>query len=86
MNERTTASEVVVSERKEEIVKEAKRIEEATLYSCKAHFVASNFWRRMHLILGIPATVLAAIAAAEAFSRTGSGNAIGAWISVGVAA
>jgi len=81
-----TASETVVSQRKEEIIKEAKRIEESSLYSSKGHFSAAAYWRRLHFGLGLPATLLAAIAAASAFSKFDSGNTVGGWISICVAA
>ena len=40
-NQQPTTAEKVVSKTKEEIIKEAKRIEEALLYSSKGHF---SFW------------------------------------------
>jgi hypothetical protein len=86
MIQQTTANESVVSERKEEIIKEAKRIEESSLYSSKGHFAAAAFWRRLHFYLGLPATILAAVAAASAFSQFDSGHTVGGWISIGVAA
>jgi hypothetical protein len=79
-------SEGQLSQRKEEVIKEAKRIEESSLYSSKGHFAAAGFWRNLHFYLGLPATVLAAIAAASAFSQFDSGNVIGGWISICVAA
>jgi hypothetical protein len=82
----TTGSETVVSQRKDEIIKEAKRIEESSLYSSKGHFSAAAFWRRLHFLLGLPATVLAAIAAASAFSQFDGGHTLGGWISICVAA
>jgi len=42
--------------------REAKRIEEDAMYSSKSHFNAENSWVCRHYWLGIPATVLAAIA------------------------
>jgi len=50
--------EVIISKMKEEIIKEAKRIEEDLLYSSKAHFVASSFWNLIHLAVGILIIVL----------------------------
>jgi hypothetical protein len=85
MPAQTTTGETVVSQRKDEIVKEAKRIEESSLYSSKGHFSAAAFWRKLHFWLGLPATVLAAIAAASAFSQFDSGHMIGGWISICVA-
>jgi hypothetical protein len=44
--------EVIISKTKEEIIKEAKRIEEDLLYSSKAHFVTSSFLNLVHLAVG----------------------------------
>lgn len=85
MPPQTTTSEVIISQRKEEIIKEAKRIEEASLYSSKGHFNAATLWRKLHFCLGLPATILAAVAAASAFSQFDSGHSIGGWISIVVA-
>src|SRR5262249_44881306 len=41
MAEKQTTGEKIVSQTKEEIIKEAQRIEEATIYSAKGHFAAS---------------------------------------------
>lgn len=56
-------------EAKEKIIKEAKRIEEDSLYSSKGHFYAAQFWTNLHLWIGIPATILAAVAGASALSQ-----------------
>jgi len=44
---------------------EAARIEEDATYSSKSHFNAAGTWERRHYWLGIPATVLAAVAGAS---------------------
>lgn len=44
-NTQTTTAEKTVSKTKDEIIKEAQRIEESALYSAKGHFVAANFWQ-----------------------------------------
>ena len=44
--------------------KEAKRIEEDSIHSAKGHFNAADIWRRRHYSLGIPATILGALAGA----------------------
>ena len=85
MPSQTTASETVISQRKEEIIKEAKRIEEASLYSSKGHLSAAAFWRGLHFSLGLPTTILAAIAAASAFAQFDSGHTVRGWISICVA-
>lgn len=47
--------------------REALRLEEDVLYSSKGHFNAEDAWVRRHYLLGIPATILAAAAAATVF-------------------
>ena len=54
---------------KDNILKEARRIEEDSLYSAKGQFVAANFWTNFHLWIGVPTAILAAIAAASALSQ-----------------
>lgn len=43
---------------------EAKRIEEDSLYSSKSHFNVENSWESRNYWLGVPATLLAAVAGA----------------------
>jgi len=62
-------AEKVISKTKEEIIKEAKRIEECTLYSSKGHFVSAQFWNNFHLIIGIPMVLCAAGAGVSALSK-----------------
>lgn len=57
---------------RDEIIKEAKRIEEGTLLSSKAHFAAAHRWGLCHLIIGVIVSVLAAVAAAFTFSQVAS--------------
>jgi len=73
------------SQKRQEFMKEAQRIEEATMHSSKGHFASAAIWRGMHVSLGIPTTILASIAAASAFSRTDAPHSIGGWISIAVA-
>jgi hypothetical protein len=56
----------------QEIIKEAKRIEESSLFSAKGHFAAAEAWSRFHLGIGLPNAVLAALAGAIALSFTSS--------------
>ncbi len=44
--------------------KEAERIEEDSTHSAKGHFNAADIWRCRHYWLGIPATILGALAGA----------------------
>src|SRR5438876_10282230 len=51
------------------IVREAKRVEEDSLFSAKRHFEAAREWNAYHLTIGIPLTVLAAIGSGSALSK-----------------
>jgi hypothetical protein len=84
MTEKASTDERVVSQTKEEIIKEAQRIEEATLFSAKEHFAAAHFWSAFHLWIGLPTTILAAAAAASAFLKSDK-NVLAGMISVLVA-
>lgn len=69
MANQQTTGEAPVSKTKDEIIKEAKRIEEALLYSSKGHFASSSFWNNFHLWIGIPMVVLSAVIGAAAFAK-----------------
>lgn len=71
---------------KEQIRREATRIEEDSLYSSKGHFYAGQRWSNLHLWVGIPAAVLAAIAGASALSEFQSHAVIAGILSIVVAA
>ncbi len=47
---------------KDNLVREAARLEEDTLYTSKGHYAASEQWRNVHLSVGIPTAALTAIA------------------------
>ena len=49
-------------EDKEKIIKEAKRIEEDSLYSSKGHFYAAQFWSKFHLVVGVFISAIVATA------------------------
>lgn len=68
-NQQSTTAEKVVSKTKGEIIREAKRIEEALLYSSKGHFSASHFWENFHLRIGVPMILCSAVAGASALSK-----------------
>ncbi len=76
MAKKITTKETTPSKTKEEIIKEAKRIEESTLYSAKKHFVTSDFWQIFHFILGVPVVVLSAIVGVSIFSQFDSDKKI----------
>lgn len=49
------------------ILIEAKNVEEDSRFSARGHFEAASSWDKRHLWIGVPATVLAAIAGVSAF-------------------
>jgi len=80
------ANNVMEMDMKEQIRKESARIEEDCLYSSKSHFYAGQRWTNVHLWLGIPAAILAAIAGASALSEFQSHNMVAGILSIVVAA
>lgn len=58
-------------ENKEQLIDEAKRIEEDAIYSAKGHFYASGCWSKVHLWLGSAAAIVSAIAGTLALSNYG---------------
>ena len=71
---------------KEKIIEEAKKIEEDSLYSSKGQYEAANSWSKVHLIIGIPTVILAAIAGASALSQFDNHNIIAGILAIIVAA
>ena len=51
------------------LIAEAHRIEEDSEHSAKGHFNAADRWSGYHLLIGVPAAVLAAIAGGSAFAE-----------------
>lgn len=86
MDSQPNTAERPVSQPKEEIIREAKRIEETLLHSSKGHFAASHFWTNFHLWIGIPMVVISAIAGASALSKLDSGGTIAGMLSIFVVA
>lgn len=75
-----------ISKTKVEIIKEAKRIEEACLYSSKGHFAASSFWNKFHLYIGVPTVILSAIVGTAFIAQIDKYKVIAGVISLLVAA
>jgi hypothetical protein len=84
-NQPTTA-ELTVSKTKDEIIKEAKRIEEALLLSSKRHFKAASLWSGFHLCIGIPVVLVSAVAGATAFAQFDVNHVVAGVLSLGIAA
>jgi hypothetical protein len=47
---------------KDNLVSEARRVEEDGLYSSKGHYAAADRWRSVHLWIGVPTAFLTALA------------------------
>lgn len=52
--------------RREAIVNELKRLEESAMYSAQMQFEETKFWRGVNLALGLPTSLLAAVAGTTA--------------------
>ncbi|MFJ8197308.1 SLATT domain-containing protein [Streptomyces sp. NPDC096152] len=63
--------------RKKSIETELKRLEESAMYSSQMQFEQTKQWRGVNLILGLPASLLAAIAGTAALVNTGGRVAAG---------
>jgi hypothetical protein len=55
-----------LNETNQQIAVEADRLSEDVLWSEKQHFAMATVWRRMHLFLGIPSAIMAALAGVSA--------------------
>jgi hypothetical protein len=75
-NPTTATGERPISKPKQQIVNEAKRIEESLLYSSKGHYAAARFWSNFHLWIGIPMVIITAIAGATAFKTFDSNGVL----------
>lgn len=64
-----TTGEAPQSKAKAQIIDEAKRLEETTLYSSKGHHNAAAGWGRGNLWLGLPTTVLSTLVGAASFAQ-----------------
>lgn len=85
-NIQKTTEEKPLSKTKEEVIKEAQRIEECLLYSAKRHFITAHFWTNFHLWIGIPMVLFSAIAGALALSQFDPQHFIAGGLSILVAA
>lgn len=71
----TATGERPPSKTRDQVIAEAKRLEESTLYSCKGHHQAAQGWKSWHLWLGIPTVVISAMVGVAAFSQSAEQNA-----------
>lgn len=81
-----TTGELPPSKTRDEVIREAKRIEETLLYSSKGHFSASLVWGRFHYIIGIPMVLLSSVAGAAALVHFDPTHVIAGILSIIVAA
>src|SRR5258708_32469825 len=85
MDNQPTTAELTVSKAKDEIIKEAKRIEEALLFSSKKHFKAASLWSGFHLCIGIPIVLVSGLAGATAFAQFDVNHVIAGVLSLVIA-
>lgn len=71
---------------RENIITEAKRLEEDAQYSSKGQYNAASIWGVVHFSIGIPAAILSAIAGASALYQFDSHEIVAAMLSLIVAA
>ena len=64
-----TTGERPASKALDEIIREAKRLEESTLFSMKGHHCAARGWSSRHLWLGMPVVIISALVGAATFSQ-----------------
>ncbi len=62
-----TTAERPTSKPKQEVIKEAQRIEESLLHSSKGHYAAASRWAGFNLTVGLTMAIISAIAGAAAF-------------------
>jgi hypothetical protein len=77
---------MLTSDKQAKIMEEARAIEKDALYSAKGHYEEANYWTRFHLLLGIPASLLSAVAGASALSQFTNHALIAGFLSIFVAA
>src|SRR3954462_6221857 len=66
----TTADAAADARRRQAIEDELRRLEESAMYSAQIQFEQAKRWRGVNLMLGIPASALAAVSGATALAST----------------
>ncbi|SHG25629.1 SLATT domain-containing protein [Bradyrhizobium erythrophlei] len=64
-----TTSERPATKAHSQIINEAKRLEESTLYSMKGHHCAAARWKKGNLWLGLPSVIISGLVGATAFTK-----------------
>ncbi|WP_329249165.1 SLATT domain-containing protein [Streptomyces sp. NBC_01478] len=74
--------------RRSAIVDELRRLEESAMYSAQMQFETAKYWRGVHLMMGIPTSLLAAVAGTTALVESTGRIAAGilALVSAGLGA
>lgn len=65
---------------------ESERLEEDSLFSARGHFEAARTWGHVHLWVGIPTALLAALAGVTAFNNHSTVAGVSAMIVAGLSA
>lgn len=71
---------------RDELLREARRIEEDANYSARSHFVAARRWRAVHLWVGIPTVIASAVSGLSALGQFDNHNVIAGLLALLVAA
>jgi hypothetical protein len=69
-----STGEIPQSKARSQIIDEAKRLEETTLYSSKGHHCAASGWAKGHLWLGLPTATLSTLVGAASFAQFAKQN------------
>jgi hypothetical protein len=72
--ESKATGEKPISKRREEIIKEAGRLEEGVQLSSKGHFSTAHSYKRLHYIFGIPMVALSVTVGTTALATLDSAN------------
>jgi hypothetical protein len=81
-----STGERTASKAREEVIREAKRIEESLLHSSKGHYAAAHVWGNFHLWVGIPMVLFSTIAGAAALAKVDPEHLVAGTLSIIVAA
>jgi hypothetical protein len=66
-NPQVSTAERQISRPKQEVIKEAQRIEESLLHSSKGHYAAASRWAGFNMTVGLSMAIISAVAGAAAF-------------------
>jgi hypothetical protein len=75
----------MLSEQRERLRKEADQLQQESLLAAEEHYAAETLWYHLNYCLGIPATILAAVAGGAAFSKINHSEIVAGSLSIVVA-